>query len=110
MPSHKRVAKAKDPSRALVEAIALDIGKEMVAYLEVMYPDATITSNSGMRLSVRNHIYNDIMWALETTDEKTILERLERRRKHRREWLKTYRDYRKRDRANKLPTATRKEN
>lgn len=105
MPSHKRVAIPKDPSRALVEAIALDIGKEMVAYLEVMFPDATITSSSGMRLSVRNHIYSDIIAALETTDEKEILERLERRRKFRREWLKTYRDYRKRDAANKLPTA-----
>lgn len=64
MPKTK-VIKAEDQSRALSKAIAMDIGKEMVAYLEVMYPKVFAAMNSGCKLSIRNHIHNDIVAALD---------------------------------------------
>lgn len=80
--------------RELVKEIAMDIGKELVAYIEVMYPDAIKATSSTFKLSMRNHVYNDIMAALETVDADEIRARLERRRKFRRQWLKGYRDLR----------------
>ncbi len=77
--------------RQLISEVAMDIGKEMVAYLEVMYPDQYATFNSGTKLSIRNHIHNDIMAALDTIDADEIKARLEQRRKRRREWLKRWR-------------------
>jgi hypothetical protein len=81
--------------RQLISEIAMDIGKEMVAYLEVQYPDVFAVMNGGCKLSVRNHIHNDIMAALDTIDVNEIRARLELRRRRRREWLKAYRDIRK---------------
>lgn len=102
MPSHRRVAPAQDKAKALNRAIAMDCGKEMVAYLEVMYPDVFEKMNSGCRLSIRNHIHNDIIAALEIQGAENHMERLQERARFRREWLKNNRDYRKRDRAAKL--------
>ena len=82
--SHKRVAHPDDPARALVKGITMDIGKEVVAYVERMYPQAISATSSTFKLSLRNTIYNEIIAALETTDEKKILERLQRRKKERR--------------------------
>lgn len=86
-----------DPDRALISEVAMDIGKETVAYIEVMYPAMFEAVASTARLAIRNHIHNDIMAALETIDADEIRERLERRKKFRRNWLKTYRDMRKKD-------------
>lgn len=86
-----------DPDRALISEVAMDIGKETVAYIEVMYPGMFEAVASTARLAIRNHIHNDIMAALETIDADEIRERLERRKRFRREWLKTYRDMRKKD-------------
>lgn len=86
-----------DPDRALISEVAMDIGKETVAYIEVMYPGMFEAVASTARLAIRNHIHNDIMAALETIDADEIRERLERRKRFRREWLKTYRDMRKED-------------
>jgi hypothetical protein len=83
--SHRRVAPADDPARALVKGIALDIGKEVVAYVERMYPSAISASSSTFRLSLRNTIYNEIIAALEVTDEAEIVARLAQRRKTRRD-------------------------
>jgi hypothetical protein len=88
--SHKRVAEPDDPARALIKGIALDIGKEVVAYVERMYPQAVSASSSTFKLSLRNCIYNEIIAALETTDEVEILARLERRKKQRRELKKQW--------------------
>ena len=77
--------------RELISRVALDIGKEMVAYLEVLYPDVYQTMNSGCKLSIRNHIHNDIMNALETTRADEIEARLITRRDFRRKWLAQYR-------------------
>ncbi len=82
----KRLATADDPRKALIKAIALDIGKDTVAYVEYMYPQAVSATSSTFKLSLRNHIYNQIMAALEVTDEDEVLKRLQERAKHRREF------------------------
>jgi hypothetical protein len=81
-------------SRELVKEIAMDIGKETVAYVEVMYPEAIKAASSTFKLSLRNHIYNQIMAAIEVNDEGKIKDRLVDRKKSRREWLATYRKIR----------------
>lgn len=84
--SGKDVARLVEPiSRDIVKEIAMDIGKSTVAYVEVQYPGAIKAVASTFRLSLRNHVYNEIMAALETTDEAEIIERLARRKKFRRE-------------------------
>lgn len=81
-------------SRELVKAIAMDIGKETVAYVEVMYPEAIKATSSTFKLSLRNHIYNQIMAAIEVNDEGQITARLKDRKKFRREWTAAYRKIR----------------
>lgn len=85
--------------RELVKLIAMDIGKQMVAYIEVMYPEVWAAGNSGFRLSVRNHIHNDIIAAIELHDEASIMKWLADRKAHRREWLATWRRLRANRRA-----------
>jgi hypothetical protein len=70
--------------RALVAEIAMDVGKEAVSHLRVMYPAAFEALGKSGQLSLRNCIHNQIMAALETTDADEIKERLEHRRKARR--------------------------
>lgn len=91
-----RIKPAGDPAKAMVEAIAMDIGKEVVAYIEVMYPQAIEATSSTFKLSVRNVIYNEIMAAIKTTSEGEIVARLQDRRQSRREWLAVYRKMRAR--------------
>lgn len=43
-------------SKELVREIAMDIGKEIVAYVEVMYPAAITATSSTFKLSLRNAI------------------------------------------------------
>jgi hypothetical protein len=83
-----------DENRALVKEMAMDIGKEIVAYIEVMYPEAIKATSSTFKLSVRNSIYNEIMAAIEVTDEGAIVARLKDRKKFRREWTAAYRKIR----------------
>ena len=82
-------------SRDLIKAIAMDIGKDTVAYIEVQYPAAIEATSSTFKLSIRNHIYNQIMAAIEVNDAGQIEARLERNKKHRREWLACYRKLRR---------------
>jgi len=84
MPSHKRVAPPDDPDVALIKGVAMDIGKEVVAYVERMYPQAVSATSSTFKLSLRNCIFNEIIAAMRVTDPDEILARLERRRKERR--------------------------
>lgn len=92
MPSHKRVAKPIDKRKALATAVGMDMGKEMVAYLEVMYPDVFEKMNSGCRLSIRNHICNDFVAVMEIVGAENHLDRLKERAAFRRKWLATYRN------------------
>jgi len=78
-------------SRDLIKAIAMDIGKEIVAYIEVMYPEAIEATSSTFKLSVRNCIYNEIMASIEVNDAGNIEARLKDRKKFRREWTGSYR-------------------
>lgn len=78
------------PDRALVGEIAMDIGKSAVSKIRTMYPDVYAVMNSGCRLSLRNHIYNEIMEALDTTDADEIARRLQDRRAHRRKMHAIY--------------------
>jgi hypothetical protein len=68
----------------LIKAIAMDIGKDVVAYVEVMYPQAITATSSTFRLSLRNCIYNEIMAALAVSDETLIKVRLVERKAFRR--------------------------
>lgn len=83
-----------DLDRQLISEVAMDIGKEMVAYLEIQYPVQFATFNSGTKLSIRNHIHNDIMAALDTVNADEIRARLDRRKKHRRDMLRRWRSIR----------------
>ena len=80
----KRVVMPDDSDDALIKAVAMDIGKDTVAYIERMYPQAISAASSSFRLSLRNHIYNQIMSAIKITDPDDILKWLTARRKHRR--------------------------
>jgi hypothetical protein len=81
-------------SRELVKEIAMDIGKEVVAYIEVMYPEAIEATSSTFKTSVRNCIYNQIMAAIEINDAGQISSRIKDRKQFRREWLAAYRKIR----------------
>lgn len=82
-------------SRELVKDIAMDIGKDVCAYIEVMYPEAVKATSSTFLLSVRNSIFNDIMSALDgPSDEASIRDRLAKNKKFRREWKAPYKKIR----------------
>ena len=91
----KRGYQPSPPNRDLVKEIAMDIGKEVVAHIEVMYPQAISATPSTFKLSVRNSIYNEIMAALEVNEEGAIIARLEDRKQFRRRWTAVYRKFRK---------------
>jgi hypothetical protein len=82
-------------SRDLIKEIAADIGADMVAYIEVQYPEAIKATSSTFKTSVRNHIINQVMAAIEITDADQIKAWLEDRKKHRRGWLKMWRNIRR---------------
>lgn len=74
-------------SRDLVKDIAMDIGKDVCAYVEVMYPEAVKAASSTFLLSLRNSIHNEIMAALDgPIDEASIRARLAARKKWRRDF------------------------
>lgn len=83
--ARNKIALSDDPQKAIIKAIAFDIGKEVVAYVERMYPQAVSATSSTFKLSLRNCIHNEIMAALEVTDETKVMERLRKRAKDRRE-------------------------
>ncbi len=92
LPATIQQAPSETPwSRDLIKAIAMDIGKEVVAYIEVMYPEAIEATSSTFKLSVRNFVYNQIMAAVEVNDAGKIAARLSDRKKFRREWRAAYR-------------------
>jgi hypothetical protein len=85
----------RDLNKALISDVAMEIGKEMVARIEIMYPDVYAAMNSGCKLSIRNHIHNDIMWAIQNRSENEYREWIADRKKFRREQLKAYRGFRR---------------
>lgn len=73
-------------SQELVKSIAMDIGKQVAAYIEVQYPKAVEAASSTFLLAVRNSIYNEIMAAIEVNDAGQITARLRERKDFRRQW------------------------
>jgi hypothetical protein len=71
---------AGDQTKALVEAIAMDIGKEVAHHVETMYPDAVKATSPNMLKSIRGCVFNEVMAAIKVTDEGEIVTRLHRRR------------------------------
>lgn len=70
----------------IVKEIAMDIGKAVAAHIETMYPNAVKATSSTFLLSVRNTTYNEIMAALDFTDENEIHNRLDTRKAWRRKY------------------------
>lgn len=83
-----------DADRALISEVAMDIGKSAVEHLEVMYPAALEAVPKTARLSLRNHIHNEIMAAINTVDYDEIRARINMRKKDRRLRLALYRKIR----------------
>lgn len=79
----------------IVKRIAMDVGKDTAAYIEVMYPEAVEAASSTFLLSLRNHVYNQIMAAIELNYPLDIEKRLADRAAFRRKWVGTYRKMRK---------------
>ena len=69
----------------VIQEIAMDIGKAAAAHIEIMYPNAVLATSPSMLVSLRNTVYNEIMAALDLTDEDAIRSRLERRKLWRRQ-------------------------
>ena len=69
----------------------MDAGKSLCAYLEVMFPDVWHGQNSGFKISMKHHVYNDIMALADLHDEAAIRKRLADNEAHRKEWLKQWR-------------------
>ena len=80
--------------RALIREIAMDIGKSTVEHIEVMYPAALEAVPKLARISIRNHIFNEVMAAISTTDAEAIQARLAERKRDRRRRLAIYRGIR----------------
>jgi hypothetical protein len=77
-------------SRDVIKLIAEDIAKEVASHIETMYPKAVQATSPNMLVSVRGCVFNQIMAALDLTDEAAILERLNRKKKQRREIRAAY--------------------
>lgn len=78
-------------SKALVRAIADDIGKAVAHHIEVMYPAAVAATSTNMLRSVRGCTVNEIMAAIEISDEGQIVARLRDRKARRRKIKAAYR-------------------
>lgn len=83
MADGRNLSARRDLDRELVGKIAMDIGKEAVSHLRTMFPDAYARLPQG-GLSLRNHIHNQIMAALDTVDADAIEARLRERAARRR--------------------------
>jgi hypothetical protein len=78
----------------LIKEIAMDIGKEVVHHIEIMYPQMFDAVGSSAKLSVKNCVYNQIIAAIEVNDEGEIIRRLEERKKLRRKLKAGYKKLR----------------
>ena len=75
----------RDDTDDLVRDMAMDIGKAVAHHIEMMYPEAVEATSKSMLLSVRKTVYNEITAAIKVNAAGEIVERLGRRKKHRRE-------------------------
>lgn len=89
-------------SRDLIKEIGAQIGRDIAAYVEVMYPEAIKATSSTFKLSLRNSIHNAIVSIADLHDEASIRKRLADNEAFRKEWLAQWRKIRR-----KKPQATR---
>lgn len=82
-------------SRDLIKAMAMDAGKSLCAYIEVMFPQVWHSQNSGFKISMKHHVYNDIMALADLHDEAAIRKRLAENEAHRNAWVGGYRKMRR---------------
>ena len=82
-------------SRDLIKLIGMEIGKDIVAYVEVMYPEAIKATSSTFKLSLRNSIHNAIVSIADLHDEAAIRKRLADGEAHRKKWVGMYRKMRR---------------
>jgi len=81
--------KPQPPDDERVKAIALEVGKDLVDYMEWMYPEMVKACRSwkSARTGLRNHVYNQIMAHVRSADqgrdEAHIAANIEHRRKMR---------------------------
>lgn len=78
--TRRLVVPGGDLNKALVEAIAMDIAKEVAHHVELMYPKAVKATSPNMLKSIRGCVFNEVMGAIKVTDEGEIVARLYRRR------------------------------
>lgn len=78
--------KPTNPSDEAVRRIAMDVGKDLVEYIECVYPEMTtaVRSWKATRTSLRNHVYNAIMAMVRAADEGRDQEAIACHEKHRR--------------------------
>ena len=81
-------------SRDIIRLIGMEIGKDIVAYVEVMYPEAIKATSSTFKLSLRNSIHNAIVSIADLHDEAAIRKRLADGEAHRKKWVGMYRKMR----------------
>ena len=84
-----------DLPRDLIKAMAEAVGKSLAAYVEVMYPEAIKAASSTFKLSLKNHVYNDIMHVTTLHTEAEIRKWLADSEAHRKAWLGAYRRLRR---------------
>lgn len=70
--------------RELIGEIAMDIGKSVIAHIEYGHPAMLAAVSPNVQISIRNHVHNEIMAALEVVDADEIRARLDRRKAERR--------------------------
>jgi hypothetical protein len=88
--SDKQLVARADPDRALISEVAMDIGKDAVSHVRIMYPQAFAALGPSGQRSLRNQVYNGIMAALNVVDADEIRRRLDARKSHRRHMHKAY--------------------
>ena len=95
LPAELAAPTAKPLPDDIIKLIAMDIGKDTATYIEVMYPEAIKSTSSTFKISMRNHVYNDIMSIVELHDARAIRKRLADNAAHRKAWLKQWRKIRR---------------
>jgi len=95
MPPSEQRKQGGDISRELIKAMAMDAGKSLCAYIEIMFPEIWHGSKSGFKISMKHHVYNDIMALADLHDEAAIRQRLADNEAHRKRWVGAYRKMRR---------------
>lgn len=78
------IAPSDQIDRELIDRVAAEIGTDLLAYINRMYPAVYEKMNSGCKVSIRNHIRNDIASAVKCKTAAEYREWIAARRKHRR--------------------------